>query len=390
MKRLIIAFAILFAVATDANELARGISTFTSNLYQQCAKSTSGNVIVSPFSVTNALALLSQATDGNTLQEIKRGLHFNGDKSAIASEFQAHYGLLKTGAGKANLSIVNQIYVQQGHEINKNFGQVAVEKFRSGVESVNFAKNVETAAIINHFVEEKTNGRIKKLFTPEALSADSRVVLVNAVHFKGDWETKFYESETYKGKFYTSQTDSVDVDFMNIDTYFKYASLPDLDATALQMKYADSELSMIFILPNSRTGLSALEDKLKNYDLGSVTDKMQERKVEVSIPKFTVEFETNLNDALKNLGMGEMFSDNADLSGLLQSGESLKVSDVVHKAFITVYEGGSEAAAATGLRIIPLSLELNMPKFLADHNFMYYIWDNKSKTTIFIGRLTNF
>lgn len=245
--------------------------------------------------------MLSQSAGGNTFEELRHGLYLNVDKTSIANQFQHHSELLKSGAGSANLSFVNQIYVQQGHEINKSFRDVAVQKFRSGVESVNFAKNVETTGIINHFVEEKTNGRIKNLFTPEALSTDSRVVLVNAVWFKGEWETKFYETETQKSDFYTSATEKVSVDFMNIDTYFNYADLPDLDATALQLKYNNSDYSMVIVLPNSVIGLSALETKLNNNVFESITHKLQGRKVDVAIPKFTVEFEIKLNDALKNV-----------------------------------------------------------------------------------------
>lgn len=263
-------------------------------------------MIVSPFAVATAIALLSQATDGNTFKEIKEALYLSDNKSAIANEFQEHNELLRSGAGNASLLVVNQIYVSKDFQINGNFQELAVNNFRSGVQLVDFSKS-EAAGIINRFIEENTNEKIKDLFKAEDLDAATRAVLVNAVHFKGSWIIAFSESSTRKQKFYNGEWffeyfKSVEVDFMNTkDQYFNYADLDDLDASALQIQYSKSDFSMIFILPNRRTGLSALESKLTDYDLSSVTDEMSIIKMDVSIPKFTVEFRMELNDVLKNV-----------------------------------------------------------------------------------------
>ncbi|XP_031616655.1 uncharacterized protein LOC116336730 [Contarinia nasturtii] len=393
MIRSIIVFAIFSLVTSSSvpsTEFVSGISRFSSNLYEQCARAASNeNVIISQFSIATAVAFLSQAANGRSFEQIKNCLHFDGNKTEVANQYFSLSEALESDSGDAIFSIANQIYVQQDYKINPDFQKVAIEKFKSGVELVNFANNDVTAKTINHFVEEKTNGKIKDLFDVDSLSPDSRVVLVNAIHFKGDWETKFYETETTKNDFHMSDTKTVSVDFMNIDSHFNYADLPEFDAKALQLQYEKSNFSMVFLLPNARTGLQAMQSKVKD-NLVSIVNKMQQRKVEVSIPKFTVEFQLNLNDALQNLGMTDIFADNADLSGLLESKDPVKVSDVVHKAFITVSEGGTEAAAATGVRIVPLSAVLNMPTFRADHPFMYYIVDNLTKTVIFGGQIKKF
>lgn len=258
-------------------------------------------MIISPFSVSNALLLLSQATNGSTFDELKNGLHLSGDKAAIANQFYDHYGLLQQGAGNATLSIANQVYVQQDYSINKNFRQVAVEKFQSGIESVDFTKKDETAQKINRFVENKTNKRITNLIEPDSLSPDARVILVNAVHFKGEWKEKFYEDSTRNSSFYISETETVPIDLMYNEEWYNYANLPELDATALEMEYNDSNFSAIFVLPNSRTGLSALEAKLNSENLNAITNKLNPHKIEVWIPRFTIEYETNLNNVLKNV-----------------------------------------------------------------------------------------
>jgi len=212
---------------------------------------------------------------------------------------------------------------------------------------------------------------------------------VNAIYFKGNWEYQFNKERTSEGDFYVSETEKVPVDFMRIKKHFNYGILEELDAQALEMKYANSNFSFVILLPNSRTGLSALESKLKDYDLSKISSQMFSQEVDVTIPKFKVEFEINLNDALKNLGMGEMFSKRADLSGILESGEPLYVSDVVHKAFIEVNEEGSEAAAATGAIFMPLAF-IPTIHFCADHPFVYHILDNASNTSVFSGRVTKF
>lgn len=232
---------------------------------------------------------------------MRRGLHLTGDKATAANQFAEYYGLLQKSVGQSTLSIANQIYVQLGYQINKNFEEVAVKKFLSGIGSLDFAKATESAQTINHFVEEKTKEKIKDLIKPDMLSSDTRVVLVNAIYFKGNWEYQFDKEFTTEGDFYTSETDTVPVDFMHIKKKFNYAVLDDLDATALEMKYANSNFSFVIVLPNSRTGLSALETKLKNYDLAKITDEMHLQEVDVTIPKFKVEYEINLNEVLKKV-----------------------------------------------------------------------------------------
>lgn len=218
-----------------------------------------------------------------------------------ADLFHQYYGLLEQSVGQSTLSIANQIYVKTGFELNKNFQEVAVKKFHSGVASLDFARNVESAKAINQFVEEKTKEKIKDLIKPNMLNALTRVVLVNAIYFKGNWEHQFKAENTREGDFYINETEKVSVDFMHNKKKYNYGVLDDLDATVLEMKYANSNFSFVIVLPNSRSGLSALESKLKNTDLTNIFEQMYTQEVEVTIPKFKVEFEISLNDALKKV-----------------------------------------------------------------------------------------
>lgn len=257
-------------------------------------------MIISPFSVANALALLSQATGGSTFDELKKGLHLSSNQTTIASQYSEYYKLLKDGAKNATFSIANQVFVQKGYKINKNFQEIAVQKFSSDIEFIDFVNKNAAAETINGFIKEKTNNKIKDLIKSDMLGADCRVVLVNAIYFKGDWEHKFKQQYTSKEDFYISDTDKVQVDFMYQKNEFNYGFLEDLYARALEMKYAN-DFSFIIVLPTCRTGLNTLENKLKNYNLTAITEQLETEDIDVYIPKFKVEFELELNNALGNV-----------------------------------------------------------------------------------------
>lgn len=228
-------------------------------------------------------------------------MNLGSDKAMSANNFHDYYGMLEKSVGKSTLSIANQIYVMTGYKINQQFKEVAIKKFLSGIESLNFADAAPSARTINKFVENKTKDKIKDLVKPDMLDASTRVVLVNAIYFKGNWEHQFNKDRTYDGDFFISETEKTPVKYMTIKKKFNYAVLDRLDATALEMKYANSNISFVIVLPNTRTGLSALEKKLCDFDLTKITDEMYSQEVDVTIPKFKVEFEINLNDVLKKV-----------------------------------------------------------------------------------------
>lgn len=233
---------------------------------------------------------------------MKGGLYLDDNKTVTANQFYEHNELIRKHVGEGNLTIVNRIYVKNGYSLNKHFQEVAIAKFSSGIESVNFGNNIETSQIINRFVEEKTNGKIKDIVKPDALNKDTDVMLVNAIHFKGEWDNQFDEKLTTQGDFFLDETKKVTVDFMTVTGNFRRKYLNDLDATVLEMKYANSKFAFMILLPGTRTGLFPLETILKKYDLKEIADNLWEPiEMNVTIPKFKVEFEMNLKNALKNV-----------------------------------------------------------------------------------------
>lgn len=254
--------------------------------------------------MASALALLTQGANGRTLNELSQGLQLNTDKNTISNEFSKYSKALNNGVGSSIFSIANRIYVQEGYQINPNFSSVAANMFQSGVESVDF-RNVNIATRkINHFVENQTNRKIKDLIKPDMLGPDSRLILINAIYFKGAWEQPFNPNRTTKGDFYISETEKVSADFMNIEGFYRFNFLNDLNITVIEMDYINSNLSMVIVVPYSRIGLSALERNIKNQNLATIIRNLMETdEVEFSLPKFKIESEIKLNDVLKNVSL---------------------------------------------------------------------------------------
>nr|XP_014095060.2 alaserpin isoform X4 [Bactrocera oleae] len=343
------------------------------------------NIIYSPFSIQTCVGMARIGAVGETAAELDRGLGLpSNDVTAIADTF---HNVLATYKDSPILKIANKIYVMQGYSIKKEFNEIATTKFFSSADSINFADSAKAATTINKWVESKTNNLIKNLIAPDAVDSDTRVVLVNAIHFKGEWKYQFPKSATHDDDFYLNEVDSVRVPMMNLKESFGYGVISELDATVLEMPYKDSDLSMVVILPNSRTGLGSLQEKLKNFNLSDITRHLMTTKVIVKLPKFKAEYDIELNDALINLGMARMFSRNAEFGNMLDSDVPLQVSKVVHKAFIEVNEEGTEAAAATAMKLLYCSLIAHHqpPRFKVDRPFAYLIRSDDHGVPLFVG-----
>ncbi|XP_017125805.2 uncharacterized protein LOC108145113 [Drosophila elegans] len=354
-------------------EFARRLALFSINVYEQLSTQKSGqNIVFSPFSIQTCAAMARLGAEGETATQLDRGLGLaSSDAGQIAQSF---HQVLAAYQDSQVLRIANKIFVMQGYPLRQEFDQLLTKQFLSGAQSVNFAKSAEAAATINGWVEQRTNHLIKDLVPASALDANSRLVLVNAIHFKGTWQHQFPKHATRPDTFHLDAARSVQVPMMSLKERFRYADLPALDATALELPYKDSDLSMLIVLPNSRTGLSALEEKLRATPLSQITQALHKTQVIVKLPKFKAEFQVELTDVFRQLGMSKMFSDQAEFGKMLQSPEPLKVSAIIHKAFIDVNEEGTEAAAATGMvmRNKRSITSLEEPvEFLADHPFTY-------------------
>jgi serpin B len=189
----------------------------------------------------------------------------------------------------------------KGYTVKPTFQEVATKSFSSEAQDLDFAQNEQSAATINKWVEDHTNNKIKDLVAADSLDGLTRMVLVNAIYFKGTWVYQFDPKATFKAPFYLNDNDSVDVDFMKIKQHFKYGRFDKLDATALELPYKDSDITMLILLPNKRTGLAELESKLTTIDFGELSSQMFSEEVNVELPKFKIEFDIELTDPLKKV-----------------------------------------------------------------------------------------
>ncbi|XP_061394172.1 serine protease inhibitor 42Dd [Musca vetustissima] len=350
------------------------------------------NVVYSPASIQTCLALAFAGADGDTAQELRKVLYLGeGDKRQVAQNYGEFLktAIKNTKENGPTLKMANRLYVNENLKIAEEYNRIASEYLEAKAENVDFQKSNDAIKKINTWVEQETENKIKNLMQPGSVDATTTAVLVNAIYFKAKWLKPFSKSSTTKMNFNVNTKQQVQVDMMFQDDKFQYGEFDNLDAKVLEMPYENSDLSMLIILPNKVDGLAKLEEKLKGVDLNEISSKLETEDVDVMLPRFRIEFDIDLKEPLKKMGLNSMFSDAANFKNLFADGPTAqKVSDVKHKAFLDVNEAGSEAAAATYMKIVLMSLNIDQKTFKADHPFVFAI---RSKTAVyFAGHVSKF
>lgn len=368
--------------------LPSSIWQFSSELYEriQSTTPTDNNIILSPFSIHLCLALTLMGAGGQTAKQIAAGLRLdNIENAVIAKEYKKLISSIKL-----KLSQANKIFIMKGYQIKKQFNETATKQFLTEIEEVNFGDATEAATIINKWVERKTSRRIKELVSPHMIDPLTRLILVNTVYFKCAWLYPFHGVDTKKQPFFHSETESHEVNMMQQLNYFFYSEIKELDAKVIVLKYIDRSLSMVIVLPNSRTGLDELNIKLKTFSLSEIIQKTRsEKNVNLCLPRFKSELETRLPDVLKNMGITHLFiQGKADLRRTLENANDIFVAEVIHKAFIEVTEKGTEAGAGTALQDDEYGDNDPDAEFTADHPFRYFI-RNAANVVLFDGCYRN-
>ncbi|KAH8372754.1 hypothetical protein KR009_004421, partial [Drosophila setifemur] len=371
------------------SDFAKGLELFAFYLHDQLSRANpEHNLIYSPISIRTCAGMLRLgATEKSaTARELDEGLRF-GDSTVqrIAESFDT---VLSAYAECRILKIANRLYVKMGESISGEFGSIIERKFHSKAIEIDFGSPTATS-IINSWVESQTNNLITNIITPDDVSSDTRLILVNAIHFKGEWSIRFDKAKTEESDFFLKSVNSVKVRMMHGTNKFSFAELPNLEATVLKMDYKACNLAMIFILPNEQSSLENLELKLPGTTLETIISAMTFKLVDVKIPKFKAELAQELSSSFKMMGMNRIFTDQAEFSGIVASHAPLYVSKILHKAFIEVNEMGTEAAAATGVvlntRSLPIPQEPPMV-FHANRPFFYAICDS-THGFLFVGHL---
>lgn len=347
------------------------------------------NIIISPYSIISALTLLYMGAEGHTAQEFERVLKFKSNNKTETAEklLLLKKLLLKSNSDLVQIQSANRIYTS--FDLVREFNEQALKYFQAEAEQVDFNLKKQTADKINAWVEENTNKKIQNLISPESIDDSTTAMLVNAIYFKAQWFNQFSKHMTKKRAFHLNETNSIDVDTMSGEITCKYSVLTDFDATAIELKYEDTDMVMDVILPNKVNGLRDLIKKISTKKLFEHFENIEEEEVNVQLPKFKIAFETGLIPFLIETGFRTSFDEGANFSGIFNTSVPVKISDVVHKAFIEVNEFGSEAAAATYTKLVYLSaFSQTTETFKADHPFMFVI-RNKG-VPFFIGHVKHF
>ncbi|XP_013202054.1 serine protease inhibitor A3N-like isoform X2 [Microtus ochrogaster] len=374
----------------DSRALTSTNTDFTFSLYKELTlKNPDKNIVFSPLSISAALAVLSLGANNNTLQEILKGLKFNLTETP---EADIHLGLgqLLLMFGQPNeelqISIGSTMFVEKQMQILAEFKEKARALYQAEVSSVDFQKPHEAKKLINDFVRKQTQGKIKDLISD--LDEDTVMVLVNYIYFKGKWETPFDPDLTFASDFYVDNEKTVKVPMMKV----KFLTTPyfrdeELSCTVVELKYTGNA-SALFILPDQGK-MQHVEASLQPETLRKWRDSLMPRKIEeLSLPKFAISTDYSLQDILPQLGIREVFSTQADLSGITGSRE-LRVSQVVHKAVLDVAERGTEAAAATGLLMRGSALIRNPLRVNFNRPFLMIISDTNTQTPLFMAKIMN-
>ena len=343
------------------------------------------NLFISPFSISSALAMTYAGARSETKEEMAAALHFPPDDHALHQTFAVLQDKLTEIEKKGSVQILtaNSLWPQKGVDFLVEFLDLLKQYYGVSITPLDFADSEKARGKINTWVEEKTRSKIREIIPEGLLDSLTRLVLVNAIYFKGDWETQFDQERTSPAPFYKTSEEMLQVPMMQHKARYGYARNEGLQV--LEMPYAGKDLSMLIFLPDQVDGLEQLEKELSTESLFRWTRDLRRMDIQVFLPHFEISFSLNLNRILHSLGMVNAFG-KADFSGMDGSKE-LFIAAVLHKAFIKVNEEGSEAAAATAVIMKTRSMPLPSPVFRADHPFFFIIRENNSGSILFMGRV---
>ena len=369
-------------------EVVRANNQFAFDLYSELNKAEDSNIFYSPYSISAALAMTYEGAKAQTADEMKSVFHFP-ENDILRPNFATIYNEINKEGKAYELRTGNALWVQQDYPFLEDYTS-RVEKYYGGkTANLDFVSEAEKSRqTINAFIEEQTNNKIKDLIPSGVLNSLTRLVLTNAIYFKGTWEWEFDKSDTHEQDFKITPENIVKTPMMSMDpdkAMFNYADTEDLQI--LELPYKGEDISMLILLPTEN--LDSIESSLTVKKLKEYKSQMEETKLDsISLPKFEFDSKYTLNENLKALGMPTAFSMVADFSGI-DGTKNLFISTVIHQAYVKVDEEGTEAAAATGIVMELKSVPMPRNVFRADHPFIFIIQQKETGNILFMGRVNN-
>merc|ERR1712038_1167290 len=362
--------------------LQSGQHQFTNRLLQQIESNTTTNFVLSPRSIHSIFSQLLQGSGGRTQAELENLLGVRASDSLVEQYRILGQGLAGEGFKQANLlAVADSFKPKREYRTSLNNG------FQSDIREFNFNSNsLGSVQEINRYVEDVTNQKIKDLLADNDVDGLTRMVLINAVYFKANWQFAFNADETFESSF-SSPEGSVNVQYMNREAEVRMLVDKERKMQILELPYEDPNRSMLIVLPNAGTSTDDLVQRLGDLDLGSIRTDGRLAPTSISIPKFKLKFKTYLKQQMEALGVRDLFAQSANLTGI--SDEALSASEAVHQAFIEVNEEGTEAAAATAAVVGLRTAQQRKREFFADRPFLFVVYDFEHGVTLFAGKVVN-
>ena len=365
------------------NSVGAANTQFGFNLFSEIRKTEQDkNIFISPFSVSVALAMTLNGASGETEQAMTNTLQLQGASSASINVGYAQLQqALQVSDPKVKLTIANSLWGRQGISFKPDFLQRNTQFFGAEISTLDFT-DPSAPTTINQWVNTNTEGKIQKII--DQIDPSMVLFLINAIYFKGTWETEFDPSRTRERAFHLATGAEKQVAMMTRTDDYPYYRGEDFQAIGLP--YGNGQMRMYIFLPDPESDLNAFSGSLDPENWESWMSQFHKREVSVVIPKFKMEYGTTLNDTLNALGMGIAFeSELADFSRMASLDGNLYIAKIDHKAVIEVNEEGTVAAAATSVGIGVTSLPPPPIHFIADRPFFFAIRDNETKTMLFMG-----
>jgi serpin B len=377
----------------DSQTLVRGNNAFALDIYRTLSTQ-DGNLILSPFSISLALAMTYAGARAETESQMAGTLHFDLPQGRLHPAFNAlDQDLATRGEAGADemeplqLKIANAVWAEQTYPFLQEFLDLIASNYGAGIHLADFINQFEAVRQeINDWVLDRTEEKIKDLLPEGVLNPDTRMVLVNAFYFQADWLSQFDANDTFDSPFHLLDGTEVTVPMMHRGLSVPYFQGDGFQA--VELPYAGDTAAMVIVVPDPGN-FEAFEASLSPARLDETLNRMQPTSAMVALPKFSFESQFNLSDVLKSMGMMDAFeAGNADFSGMTAKND-LFISDVIHKAFVAVDEEGTEAAAATAVIMEAASAPMYDVTLTIDRPFLFMIRDMPSGQILFIGRVLN-
>ncbi len=374
-------------LTADLEAVVASNNAFSADLYGAAAAEDEDNLFLSPFSVYSALGMTLAGAEGSTADEMRTVMYVD-DEAAFHDNLGALMQDLDGRFKGYEIAIADRLFGQEGVTWEEDFLAVTKDAYDAELEEVDYMQDLSGAREdINDWVSRQTKGAIPELIAEGVLTRDTRMVLTNAIWFKGDWAEAFEEADTKTQEFTLASGSTTSVDMMNGELPASYGEFEG--GKVLLLPYEGDEVALFVVLPDSADGLAALEAELDGETLSGWLDSASSMDVVIGLPRMELRQKLELQEILSDLGMPTAFSDAADFSGATTE-QALKIDKVIHEGWVEVNEEGTEAAAATAISEVQLTAEHeDPPTFVADHPFLFGIRDELTGAILFMGRMSD-